>query len=114
MESEVKALIVSWEKLRIVFNLLIGGYGLFLSWWIHDEMGGWMIYAFFAFLYGVAANVFFSIGPLAEIYLKIFTTASPEKFRIPVFIAGTMFSLLVTSFAYGAAILGFCSGEIFD
>ena len=100
MNETLKIPIREWERLRIAYNVIIGVFGLWLSWDIRDEMGGIPPYLFGAFLYGLVANTFFSLGPLAELYVKILTPASPDKLRLPLFAAGTLFSALITALVY--------------
>lgn len=102
MQTDLKVTILEWEKLRIAYNVIIGVFGLWLSWGIRDEMGGIAPYAFSAFLYGLTANIAFSLGPLSELYLKILTVRSPEKFRLALFSIGTLFSTLVTAVVYSS------------
>ena len=92
----IKATIVSWEKLRIVYNLVLLGEGLLISWDLYVDFGGIVPYAFWTAVYGATANAFFSLGVLAEIYLQCFRGWYPSKYRMQVFIAGLLFSMAVT------------------
>ena len=95
--NTVRAAIVGWEKLRIPFNLLLLGVGLLLSWDLYSAFGGIHVYVFWAIIYGITVNVFFCLGPLAEIYLLTLIPARLQLPRMLVFVVGTVFSLMVTA-----------------
>jgi uncharacterized membrane protein YczE len=114
MRDELKVTILEWEKLRIAYNVIIGVFGLWLSWGIRDEMGGIPSYAFGAILYGITANIGFSLGPFTELYAKILTATSLEKLRLPLFALGTLFSALVTAVVYWSTEFSLSSDTIFD
>lgn len=40
MDPKLGTVIVAWEQLRVLFNLIIGSFGAWLSWGIWEEMGG--------------------------------------------------------------------------
>ncbi len=103
MQNELKSTIREWEKLRIAYNVIIGTFGLWLSWGLQDSMGGLPEYVFLVLLYGVSANVFFSLGPLTELYVKVMTPLKPDRLRLPVFAVGTLFSAVVTAIVYFTA-----------
>lgn len=86
--------------LRVLFNIIIGALGLWLSWGISEKMGGMKPYLAGIVMYGITVNVFFSIGPLAEIYLGVLKSVSLGRFRLPLFVIGTLFSALVTFLVY--------------
>ena len=100
MRDELKVTVLEWEKLRIAYNVTIGVFGLWLSWGLRDQMGGTLLYAIAALVYGAAANIAFSLGPLTELYFRILTAKSLEKIRLPLYVAGTLFSALVTAVVY--------------
>lgn len=100
MRSELKSAIWEWEKLRVAYNLIVGVFGLWLSWDLREPMGGWLPYSVGILLYGATANIAFSLGPLAELYIRILTPRSTDKWRLPVFATGTLFSTAVTAIAY--------------
>lgn len=95
-----KKVIIAWEKLRIVFNLVILTVGLATSWTLHAGFGGWMPYVFWAVVYGITVNAFYSLGPLLEIYAVCFSPRENEIIgfgsRIPLFVFGLIVSILVT------------------
>ena len=101
----VREVILGWEKLRITFNLLQLAIGLLLSWDMAADFGGVHVYVFWVIIYGVTANAFYCLGPLAEIYLLTLAPSRLPRTRLPAFIAGTAFSLIVTvALAFGTAI----------
>lgn len=85
-----------WEQKRLIYNLIIGLEGLTLllifSFPFVEKLISTII------VYGLIANVFYSIGFLLEManiyYLK--SKLNPEYLRWPLFVLGTLFSMLVT------------------
>ena len=84
-----KRTFITWEKLRILYVLILASisiFGLFPIWKLiksHD----WLIMT----LGAIFANIFYTIGPLAESYLS-FLGVKPIFARIPLFLSGTIFS----------------------
>ncbi len=97
-----------WERLRLVYNFLVGGAGVlalvaFGGINLLDAIAGAMVY-------GAGANVFFTFGPMAEMYLNWLVDVGEHKFlpgfvvalvRSPFltslfFVVGTGFSVLLT------------------
>jgi hypothetical protein len=100
VKDDLKRELIRWEQLRVIYNVVVGSFGWWLSWGICDEMGGLSYYLFGAILYGVAANMGFSLGPLLSVYLRAFSRFSGERLILPLFVVGTLFSLLVTAVVY--------------
>ena len=100
VKDDLKRELIRWEQLRVIYNVVVGSFGWWLSWGICDEMGGLSSYLFGAILYGVAANMGFSLGPLLSVYLRAFSRFSGERLILPLFVVGTLFSLLVTAVVY--------------
>lgn len=96
--NPVREVIFGWEKLRILFNVLQLALGLLLSWGLPEAFGGIHVYAFWVMIYGITVNVFYCLGPLAEIYLVTLAPARLPFTRMFAFVAGTAFALAVTSF----------------
>jgi hypothetical protein len=93
--SDIKAAMIGWEKLRIVYNAVLLVAGLWCTWDLHADFGGVSPYSFWAAAYAIAANAFFCLGPLAEIYYTCL--AGPiARFRIVVFTGGLFIGLAVT------------------
>lgn len=88
---------VSWERLRITFNLLLLSLGLLLSWDLHPAFGVMHVYVFWAVIYGVTVNAFYCLGPLSEIYLLTLFPGRMPQTRLLLFVAGTLLSLAVTT-----------------
>jgi hypothetical protein len=108
--TDAAALVRRWEKWRPMYNLVVGVTGLLamipiLSWLaLHPEQIVTGILA-----YGIAANLAYFLGPLAELYLiwLAHDTAGwlPDRWRaamsgpavgLLLFALGTLFSVLVT------------------
>jgi hypothetical protein len=94
--TSIREAIVRWERCRIGFNLVLLVIGLWSSWDLRYDFGGLAPYCFWAFVYGVTANAFYSLGCLAEIYFACFTGISIARFRRPLLIVGTFFSAVIT------------------
>ncbi len=110
---QIGVAIVAWEKLRWMFNALVGGagvLGLALGYAaadgttiqlqnISDTMVGITVFA-------IAANFAYCVGPLIEGY-TIWFFGSSANLRPIVWSVGTLLSVLFTFFgAYGAAYTG--------
>jgi hypothetical protein len=93
--TDIKSAMIGWEKLRIVYNGVLLIVGLWCSWELRADFGGASSYAFWATAYGIMANVFYSLGPLAEIYYTCL--AGPiVRFRLVVFAGGLLISTGIT------------------
>ena len=67
-EASVRSAILSWERLRVAFNIVLLVEGLFLSINLIDYFGGIVPWAFWIVVFSLTANAWFSFGVLAEIY----------------------------------------------
>jgi hypothetical protein len=103
-----KAIARRWELLRILFNVLVGLAGLLpLLYRGQFPLGPPIIGIFF---YGIAANIFYLFGPIAEMYLnwiadtrvnRILPRLMTDLLRTAfvtwlLFTVGTLFSVLLT------------------
>ncbi len=95
MDDSIKAGIITWERRRIWFNVLIGAIGFLFSFHIIDEIGV-VTYIALALLFGVSMNICFSLGPLFEIYVGLFTKADQSKWRTPLFVIGMFVTIIFT------------------
>jgi hypothetical protein len=93
--SDIKAAMIGWERLRLVYNGVLLIVGLWSSWDLRADFGSVSSYAFFAAAYAIAANAFYSLGPLAEIYYCCLV-GPMARFRIVVFVAGLLLSIAIT------------------
>ena len=98
--AELKFNIKWWESKRWIYNIAVGFFGIFAiydglsrgeySWTIEDTFG--------IIIWGIGANVFYSLGILLELfdwyYLK--NKIEIKRFRMIFFIIGLLFSCLWT------------------
>jgi hypothetical protein len=94
---------LTWERLRIAYNLVLLVEGLtclFFLWQLGKcadhacpaLLGGWTV----VIPFGVAANVFYCLGPLAETYVCVLLGHRLGRARYSLFAAGLLFSMCVT------------------
>jgi hypothetical protein len=93
--------ILWWEKKRLYYNIavgLTGVLGCISNWDIFESHS--IIYAFCIFLYGLLANICYTLGWASEIYFQIFISKymdlKIENYRVALFIIGTLFSMAIT------------------
>lgn len=70
--KSIRSTIISWERLRLAFNIVLLIEGLLLSYdliYVFESVFSW---AFWIFVFGATMNAWFSIGPLLEIYSMVF------------------------------------------
>ena len=111
-KRRLKAIWVAWEKLRILYNVVLLVEGLL---WLvvllmlanranHPEVnlqGPWISGAILCF--GVAANVFYCLGPLIESGIFLVRGSSRLRTRRILFFAGLLFSMY---FIWGSGMRG--------
>jgi|GEM_PF-1302471 len=91
---------LAWEKLRILYNLVMLGVGLPCLWllWLLEESVG-QSYGFFSFwclstgLFGVVANAFYCLGPLAEVGVYRVLRLRIGRARYGLFAPGLLLSM---------------------
>ncbi len=103
-----KAIAWRWERLRLLFNAVVGMTGV-AALAMNGRVGLFEAVEG-AILYGLAANAFYSFGPLGEMYLNWLGDVGERRF-LPgpvvdlirssfitwlMFLVGTLFSVLVT------------------
>ncbi len=92
---EVRATFLQWEKLRIVYNVVLVALTCIATFGLKPELamdpGFWLA----AVAAGLAANVCFFIGPMAECYIRWLGYRSPVL-TYGLFGAGMAFSSAVT------------------
>lgn len=98
-----RSALIWWEKMRVVYNIVLLGAALLLAFPLcaKDPFG--------AFLFGVVANAFYCLGPLADLYYNILYKRKLGGQRYTLFILGLLFSMfvmLVTLFLATAASFG--------
>ena len=92
---------MAWEKLRIVYNLVLLMVGLPCLWLLMllaDFVGQGDYYAFGFFsngtiLFGVTANAFYCLGPLAEVCVYSVLGLRMGRARYGPFAAGLLLSM---------------------
>lgn len=105
--DDARAVFVRWEKLRILYNLIVGGVGLtalaFCTLALTDmfakpgNASALIKPLIGALIYGLAANVCYFLGPIIESYARWLGLRAPHITQA-LFIAGTAFSVLLTAF----------------
>jgi hypothetical protein len=93
--STLKASIAWWEKRRLWFNLSVGLCGILAI--LLDTQNFLIIDLAGIILYGLMMNVFYSMGHLLEALERhYFKRSSIYKYRLALFLIGTISSSLVT------------------
>ncbi len=99
-----------WEMRRIPFNLIVGCTGLFTAALLLLMVGimerhlgdpdeppaSFFVAVFVAFVYGIAANLCFTLGWVAELLAKRLWPGRLPVFGEVAFFMGTVFSVLLT------------------
>jgi hypothetical protein len=88
-----KAIAVRWELLRVPYNMLVGLVGV-LGVVINGQLP-WELVVAGALFYGLAANTFYLLGPIMEMYLNWLADFGENR-RLPSFLVELMRSALVT------------------
>jgi hypothetical protein len=92
---------LAWEKLRIVYNLVLLIVGLPCLWLLmllanFVGQGDYYAFGFFSngtVLFGVAANAFYCLGPLADVCVYSFVDIRMGRARYFLFAAGLLLSM---------------------
>lgn len=94
-QSEFKHVVVAWEKMRLLYNvilLLVGIIALFILINYYRESTNMVLLQSLAF--ALAANLCFFAGPVCELYLRAFRHVSnAQSLRWILFTVGTLASL---------------------
>ena len=95
-QSEFKDLVVAWEKLRLLYNvilLLVGIIALFILINYYRESTNMVV--LFSLAFAFTANLCFFAGPVCELYLRAFRHVSnAQLLRWILFTLGTIISLI--------------------
>lgn len=99
MKDDLKSICLSWEKLRIAYNVVLiivtlGTLFLVGSGQLHGGLNGLLYYVFALPVLAIIANLLFCAGPAAEIYLYLLDWNFPPL-RWLIFIAGTGLAALL-------------------
>lgn len=96
-----------WEMMRLWYNgaMLSSGLVVILPSEGAEVFGEPLFLLAMAF-WGVLVNVFYCLGPLLDAYLLIFSEGkvSLESYRLPLWLVGTLFSILIEIFLSGTTI----------
>ncbi len=97
--------VVTWEKLRLVYNLILACVTLLISgycfWRFHDVINPERLFGTVAT--GMFfANVCFCLGPLIDVYLSWFGWRSPFTTGV-IFLIGTLIAITLAAFAIVAS-----------
>ncbi|MDC8005102.1 hypothetical protein POV27_13655 [Aureisphaera galaxeae] len=99
MDDTIKSSLKWWDNKRVWYNLIVGAVGIgYIINIVPDTFG--MTEIIGMFVYGVGANILFSLGILIELYDKVYLNTALKfyKARWVFFIGGTLFSILFTIF----------------
>jgi hypothetical protein len=107
----IRSTILSWERLRLSFNLVLLAEGLFLSFDLIAQFGGFLPWAFWILVFGLTANAWFSFGPLIEIYSLTFRKSGFGNGRYWLFALLLLAGALVV--LYLSVMTALSSGQIF-
>lgn len=106
MKAELKAICLSWEKLRLVYNGLLVVESLVLIFVL--EMYEWAPPFFFLVglpVLAVGANICFTLGPAVECYLFFLGFHRPWM-RSALFVPGTVFAMFLALMTLGGMAFG--------
>jgi hypothetical protein len=93
--SELREIVIGWERLRILYNVILLLIGLVTILPIISRSPIILDGLLTSIIkYGIGANIFFCAGPTAEVYVRfIFKTQNNKMVRIVLFTLGTLLSL---------------------
>lgn len=94
--------ILMWEGLRILFNVVLLAEGALFSLSLIDTLGPAEYFAS-VIAYGVIANFCYCIGPLAELYAALLLRLDLGRFRLYLFAAGLLVSMIITAIGISVA-----------
>lgn len=100
--------LVKWEKLRLWYNgiMLIAGYGISHGLQRHMDAQALLGYWGSAILFGVTANLCFTLGPALESYTYAFRGSGLGNGRILLFLLGLAITVAATlAFTLGLNLL---------
>lgn len=94
--SPLKSIVLYWEKMRLLYNVILGGIGI-LTILLTDMLNYWPIAGLLggAIIYGIAANLVYSLGPYLNIVGVTIFEMNTAPWR-PLFYLGLIFSAVLT------------------
>jgi len=98
--DQIKRAIVSWEKLRLIYNVVLLLEGLFVSWCVWSIFESSLQYVWAVVVFGLTANAFYCMGPLVEVYASVIYGRRLGRYRYLLFAAGLLFSMIVIAYLW--------------
>ena len=96
LNSELREIVIGWERLRILYNIilfLVGVAAIFVC--MRAPYFNLAESIIPAIMFGIFANICFCMGPTAETYIRaIFNSQDVRAVRIALFLLGTLLSLV--------------------
>ena len=92
-----RAVVLWWEKLRFVYNLILLVEGLFLLGedFVSAFARFWMLMTMYAIMFAIVANACYCLGPLFEICFQFLLKRRVGRARYLLFSVGLLFSVEV-------------------
>ena len=94
-----------WEKKRLSYTILVIATEVILMtlYWEGTKNFGIQNAIFQSFLYTLAANFFYTLGWIVEIFINYYfrRLRTNSNFRLILFVIGTLFSIILTYNMYG-------------
>lgn len=100
--ESAKEVFLAWERLRVIYNLILVGVSLLVGMARLTELSFW----YFLIEGAVGANLCFCVGPVVEGYLTLIGI-NRDGSRMLLFVLGTIASCLVAAAAISASLLTF-------
>ena len=91
--GDLRGVIKQWEGLRLIYNIVLLVEGALVYFWLVKHSGP-LPNIFSVIVFGIAANAFYSFGPLLELYLSAYGHRI-GKVRYVVFAIGLLFSMAI-------------------
>ena len=91
----LKTVCLTWEKLRVVYNLILFVEALACHMYLRQVLQGFLAddqYRLGIILFGVVANMFYCLGPLLETCAYVVLGRRIQRARLLLFAAGLVFS----------------------
>jgi len=93
LDSKVRSTLQEWNKLRIIYNVILLVVGILAGGPILLAGSGVLIMVLF---YAVMANICFCAGPFIDIYYLVFSETQTSLLRNTLFTLGLLLSILIT------------------
>ena len=93
LDSKVRSTLQEWNKLRIIYNIVLFVVGVLAAGPILLVAPGVLIMVLF---YAILANICFCAGPFIDIYYLVFNDTQTSQLRNVLFTLGLLISILIT------------------